>query len=209
MSSKYQLYYSPGACSMAVHVVLHEVDQPFDLIKVDLKAPRDPAFLKISPRGQVPTLVEDGIAIVEGAAILIHLCEKFKSPLLPAEGITRAKALEALMFCNSSLHPACSQVFASMRIEDPKTKETAFNAHFTKLQGLWDLVEQRLEKTKYMAGDAVTVGDILLTVIANWAYGDKRPTLGKNTKKLIAEISQRPAYQLALEHENVEYKAAA
>jgi len=89
MSSKYQLYYSPGACSMAIHVLLHELNQPFDLNPIDLKSPREDSFLKISPRGQVPVLVEDGLPIYEGAAIIMHLCEKFKSELLPRDSFIK------------------------------------------------------------------------------------------------------------------------
>jgi glutathione S-transferase len=56
----YKLYYSPGACSMAVHVALNECNQPVTLEKVDLMAgaQRNPDFLKINPRGQIPVLVD-------------------------------------------------------------------------------------------------------------------------------------------------------
>lgn len=209
MPAKYQLYYSPGACSLAVHALLHEINQPLDLIKVDLRAPRDEAFLKVSPRGQVPALVEDSAFINEGGAILVYLCDKYNSDLLPKEGIARAQALEALMFCNATLHPATGQLFKAMAMQDAALKETIFNAQFQNVQKLWDYVEEKLSKQAYLAGDKVTIGDILLTVIANWAFGDKRPNFGPNTKRLLAEISTRPAYQMALEHEGVEYKAAA
>lgn len=210
MSSKYQLYYSPGACSMAVHVVLHELNQPFDLNEVNLKEDRDPGFLKISPRGQVPVLIEDGIPIYEGAAIIIHLCEKFKSDLIPAEGVARGLALQALMFMNASMHPAYSKYFFAVKSAiDDKNKKIICDEACDKIQGLWDLVDQHLETSPYLAGDKITAGDILMTVFANWTDISKPPKLGKNVRRVIAEISQRPAYQMALEHEHVQYKAAA
>lgn len=210
MSAKYQLYYSPGACSMAVHVLLHELNQPFDLNRVDLSAQRDESFLKISPRGQVPVLVEDGLPIYEGAAIIMHLCEKFKSDLIPSEGVARGLALQALMFMNASMHPAYSKFFfANKSAIDDKAKKIICDEACDKIQGLWDLVDQHLETSPYLAGDKVTAGDILMTVIANWTSISKPPKFGKNVKRVISEVSQRPAYQLALEHEGVEYKAAA
>ena len=209
MSAPYTLYYSPGACSLAVHVLLNELGQKYDLKKVDLRAPRDPEFMKLSPRGQVPTLVDNCTPIVEGGAILAYLCDKHNSDLLPKEGLARAKALEALMFCNSSLHPACGAVFGTLRMEDASLKEKLFDMNMGKVQALLDVVEQRLKNSKYMAGDQVTVGDILLTVIANWAYNDQRPSFGPNTTRLIREISQRPAYQDAMGQEEITYKAAA
>ncbi len=210
MTSKYQLYYSPGACSMAIHVLLHELNQPLDLIKVDLRAPRDPAFLRISPRGQVPTLVEDSVPIVEGAAIILHLCDKFRSELMPAEGLARAKALEALMFCNATLHPAYGKALLVEKTPaDDAAKAPFRKAAAENLQKLWDQVEEQLGHHKYMAGDQMTVADILVTVFANWSFVPVVPKIGPNTKRLVAEVSQRPAYQLALQHEGVEYKAAA
>lgn len=206
---KYQLYYSPGACSLAVHVLLHELKQDFELIRVDLGKPRDPEFLKLNMKGSVPVLVQDGSPILEGGAILTYLCQEHNSDLIPGEGLPKAKALEALMFCNSTLHPACSQVFKALRIEDAQTRETALKAHLSNVQSLWDLVEKKLVSQPYLAGDKLTVGDILLTVIANWKFGETRPNFGPNTKRLITEVSKRPAYQLALQHEGVEYKAAA
>ena len=210
MSAKYQLYYSPGACSMAVHVLLHELNQPLDLCKVNLRAPREEGFLKVSPRGQVPVLVEDGTPIIEGAAILMHLCEKFKSDLLPSEGVARGKALEALMFFNATMHPAYSKFFfADKSSIDDKAKEQIKQEACDKIQKLWDQVDEHLATSPYVAGDKMTVGDILMTVIANWTFISSPPKLGQNVKRVIAEISQRPAYQAALEHEGVEYKAAA
>src|SRR5262249_40965590 len=97
----YKLYYSPGACSMAVHVLLNEIGAPLQLESASTKEGknRSPEFLKINPRGQVPVLDMDGHIMREGGAILSYLCDKHNSPLLPREGIARADALEWLMFC--------------------------------------------------------------------------------------------------------------
>lgn len=211
MSSKYQLYYSPGACSMAVHVILHELSQPFDLNEVDIKSKtRDDAFLKISPRGQVPVLIEDGLPIYEGAAIIMHLCEKFKSDLIPAEGVARGLALQALMFMNASMHPAYSKYFFAQKSAiDATAKKIISDEACDKIQELWDLVDQHLETSPYLAGDKITAGDFLMTVFANWRDISKPPKLGPNVKRVITEISQRPSYQMALEHEGVRYRAAA
>lgn len=206
----YKLYFSAGACSMAIHVALNECGQAVTLEKVDLQAPRSPEFLKINPRGQVPVLVDGDEVLREGAAILIHILDKHQSPLLPKSGPARDAALEWLMFCNATLHPAYSRTFFLMRNAPDAAKDQLFDVSVKMINKLWNEVEERLGKTTWLAGDQITAADILMTVIANWSPRMPKPvTLGPRTKKLLQTVIARPAYKKALETEQVEYKAAA
>ena len=209
----YTLYYSPGACSLAVHVALNECNAPFNLEKVDLSAGanRSAEFMKINPRGQIPVLVDDGRVIREGAAMMIHILEKHQSPLLPKSGAERDSALEWLMFCNATLHPAYSRVFFLMKNPaDQAAKDVLVDAAIANINKLWEEVEHRLSTTTYLAGGVITIADILLTVIANWsARMPKTVVLGPKTKALLRTIIARPAYKKAMETEGVEYKVAA
>lgn len=209
----YKLYYSPGACSMAVHVLLNELGVPYELEKAAISEgkTRTPEFLKLNPMGQVPVLKDGEKVLREGASILIYLMEKNKSPLLPAEGDARTNAMEWLLFCNASLHPAYSRGFFLKKLaQDTPENAKMFDAVADSINKCWTLIEERLGKTKYLAGDQITAADILMTVIANWSGGMPRPvTIGSRTKKLLAEIIARPSYQKALATEQVEYKAAA
>jgi len=206
----YKLYYSPGACSMSIHVALNECNQPVTLEKLDMAAGqnRTPDFLKINPRGQVPVLMDGDQIIREGAAILMHVLEKHNSPLLPKSGTARTEAIEWLMFANATLHPAYARVFFLKK--NGMTEGPLMESAVGMINKLWAEVDQRLATHKYICGDHMTVADILLTVIANWSHNVPSPvTLGANTKRLIKEISNRPAYQKAMQAEQVEYKAAA
>lgn len=206
----YKLYYAPGTCSMAIHVLLNEIGAPVQLEKVNLQEARTPEFLAVNPRGQVPVLVDDGQPIREGAAIILHLCEKHKSPLLPASGKERTTALEWLMFCNASLHPAYGRFFFTNRNAPEPAKDQLLTTAIAGINKLWQEVEQRLEKSPYLCGEQVTAADILLTVIANWGgMMPKKPEIGPKAKALFKKIIERPAYKKALETEQVEYKAAA
>lgn len=209
----YKLYYAAGSCSMAVHVALLECNQKVELERIDLMAgqQRTPEFQKVNPRGQVPVLVEHDHVIREGAAILIHVLEKHQSPLLPRNNKERTEALEWLMFCNATLHPAYSRCFFLKRnAEDGPTKEKLFDVAAAQVNKLWDEVEQRLAKRPYLCGEHITIADILLTVIANWSGNVPRPiNFGPHTKKLFQNVIARPAYKKALEVEQVEYKVAA
>ncbi|MGE3770563.1 MAG: glutathione S-transferase family protein [Bdellovibrionales bacterium] len=206
--SSYKLYYSPGACSMAIHVLLLELEQPFELIKVDLGA-KSPVFLEINPRGQVPVLVTpEGQTLVEGGAQIVWLCNEHQSQLLPTRSAPRATALQWLMTANASLHPAYGALF---RMYANKSPEEAHAPFYKQIQKLWDEIEQQLAQTgAYICGDELTAADILLTVIANWNGYLKQPvTFGTNCKRLFTAVSSRASYKKAMAEEQVEYKAAA
>lgn len=209
----YKLFYSPGACSMAVHVVLNEAGQSCELINTSLSEGknRDPEFLKLNPRAQVPVLVEDGKALREGAAQITYLCDKHGLDLLPKSGWERAKALEWLAYANSSLHPAYGRVFwLSRSVKDDAVKKELMDAAVAQLTTMWADIESALANSPYLCGSACTAADILVTVIANWGqWLPSQPVIGPRAKALFAKVIARPAYQKALAAEQVEYKAAA
>ena len=209
----YQLYYSPGSCSMAIHAMLNEIGAPVELHKLDIMAGdgQKPEFLKLNPRGQVPVLVDDGVVVREGAAIALHLLEKHNSPLMPKSGKERAAALEWLMFANATLHPAYARVFFLMKNAPDKLSENSlFKTALAMINKNWAEVDARLASNAYICGETITAADILITVIAGWgAYFPEAPTLGANVKRLLKAVSDRPAFQKALKEEAVEYKAAA
>jgi glutathione S-transferase len=206
----YKLYYSAGTCSMAVHVALIECNAAFELADCSLKdgKNREPEFLKLNPRGAVPVLLDDALVIREGGAILTYLCDKEKSALMPSSGAARATALEWLMWCNATLHPAYSRFFWLGRtVTDDTQKQTLQTVALANIQSLWDEAEARLAAHPYLAGNECTIADILLTVIANWLAG--MVSFGPNVTRVLKAVSSRPAYQKALQAEGVEYKAAA
>lgn len=209
----YQLYYSPGACSMAIHVVLNELNQKVELKPVSIPNgdTRTPEYLKLNPRGQVPLLVQDGQPMVEGAAMMTYLIDTHgPSNLLPAKGWERAQALQWLMFANSTLHPAYSRIFWLNKVAKDDAQKALIITAIDQVQTLWDQIEQELQGKPYLAGKHCTAGDILATVIGNWgAWLPKPLSFGSKTKALFKAVSARPAFQQALAAEGVEYKAAA
>ena len=105
------LYYAPGACSMAPHIVLEESGEPYETRKVDLAGgeQRTEAYLKISPLGRVPALILDnGEPLTENTAILPYLGKRFG--LWPTDALGEAKALSLIGFFASSVHVAHAHV---------------------------------------------------------------------------------------------------
>ena len=153
-----------GACSMAIHVILNELEQEVEIENVRmLEGQKHSAeFLKVSPRGQVPVLVEkDGNSIREGAAIMIYLLDKYNSPMLPKNGKDRAKALEWLMFANATMHPIYGRIFFAMRNNfEQSDKDQIFKITAEQINKLWAEVDEQLAKTKFLCGDQISAADI-------------------------------------------------
>ncbi len=208
----YTLYGKNGTCSMAVHVVLNELSQKLNYIAAfDAQGKASDELKKLNPVGQIPVLVDGDIVMTEGAAIMAYLMDKHASPMLPKAGAGRAAALQWLAFANATMHPAYSRVFflkANLGAEAATSE--LMTVAVKKINELWAIVDARLAANPYICGAQISAADILLTVIANWTGNVPQPvTLGANVKRLLKEVSTRPAYQQALKSEGVEYKAAA
>src|SRR6266508_6851604 len=110
------LYYAPGACSMAAHIVLEESGEKYQPQQVDLAKgeQRTEAYLKIHPLGRVPALrLDSGEPLAENTAILPYLGKRFA--LWPTEPTAEAKALSTIGFFAASVHPAHAHVGRSSR----------------------------------------------------------------------------------------------
>jgi len=105
------LYYAPGACSMAAHIVLEESGEKYTPQRVDLAKgeQKTEAYLKINPLGRVPALrLDDGAPLAENTAILPYLGKRFG--LWPTDATAEAKALSTIGFFATSVHPAHAHV---------------------------------------------------------------------------------------------------
>src|ERR1700730_17139500 len=110
------LYYAPGACSMASHIVLEESGEKYEPQKVDLAGgeQRTDAYLKINPQGRVPALrLNSAEPLAENPAILPYLGKRFG--LWPSEALAEAKALSLIGFFAASVHPAHAHVGRAAR----------------------------------------------------------------------------------------------
>ncbi len=204
----YKLYYSPGACSLAVHVVLLELNAKFELENVKAEQGKT-KLLEVNSRGMVPVLKIDNFVLREGAAILLYLLENNQSNLLAKSGLERAKQLEWLAFANASLHPAYGKIFGMMKsLGDQASKNPLYKVAIEQIQKHWNEIEQHLVANEYLVGNKISVADILVTVIANWSgYFGGGINYGERTKAYFSKVISRDAFKKALNDEGVEYKA--
>lgn len=192
----YKLYYMPGACSLAIQVILRELGQDVELIDVT----KLDNFKSINPVGAVPALVDGDKVLTEGAAIIIYLLEKHQSAMLPQEGYVRQQALQNIMFANATMHPAYGRLFfIAQNVTDSKVKQDAFNASADAINSLWGVVEKQLVERDFLAGDSVSAADILLTVYSRWGeYFPVDIATGSNVNRMIGNVTNLPTFKEAL-----------
>lgn len=211
----YQLYMLPGACSMAVHAILHEIGVPFEAHTMDKTTLKQEDYLKMNPRGNVPLLTDDGFVIREGAAIITWLCDKHGFPYWPqasvGNGHGRAQALQWLAYMNATLHPAYSKVmWLKSNVKDEATRDQLVLLASQQIQTLWDELNQQLANTTFLCGEQPSPADFLMAVIANWQGFLPQPVIfGPNLQRTLKAVTSRPSFQAALQHEKIDYKAAA
>ena len=201
---KYKLFYSPGACSLAVHAVLNALEADYELVltKIDGKQNHTEEYLKLNPLGQVPVLVEGNNILKESGAIMIHLLDSAKHELLPQSGEARIKAMQWLLFFNSSMHQIYSAYFlVTKNLAAPEDVKTLITKRINKL---WRFVEKELH-TEFLAGDKPTAGDILMAVIANWL---PHVAIGPKAKNICGKVAELPYFAKSLEIEGVNYELA-
>ncbi len=107
------LFIAPGSSSMAPHIALNEIGAEFErrTISFARKEQRSPAYLAINPEGRVPTLLIDGRALTEVAAILFYLARRFPEAALLPEGNIEAEArvISWMSFIAAAIHPVRAQ----------------------------------------------------------------------------------------------------
>jgi glutathione S-transferase len=199
-----KLYYAPGACSMAPHIVLHEAGIDATIEKVDLRAKKTESgadFLKINPKGYVPALqLDDGSVLTEAAVIMQYLADRAPgAKLAPPNGtMERYRLQEMLNFITSELHKAFSPLF------DPSLPEPARKPILDRIGKRLDLVEKQLEGKQYLFGDAFTIADAYLATIVNWS-GHVTLDLSKwpNIKAYRKRVLDRPGAKAVLKAEGL------
>jgi glutathione S-transferase len=116
------LFYAPGACSMAAHIVLEESREKYQPHRMDLSKgeQKTSEYMKIHPLGRVPALkLDDGSPLSENTAILPYLGKRFE--MWPSDPVKEARALSTIGFFASSVHPAHAHIGRPERYTEDKS----------------------------------------------------------------------------------------
>ena len=200
----FKLYYAPGTCALASHIALEEAGASYTTERLDFKSNQQtsPEYLKLNPKGRVPTLVTDHGTLTETPAMLAFIAQRFpKAKLAPLEDAFAFAQVQAFnSYLCSTVHVAHAHKgrgyrwatdessFADMKRKVPQTVGACFA-----------LIERDMLKGPWVMGEQYTVCDPYLFTLALWLEGDSvdlaaLPKVADHRKRM----SERPAVQKVL-----------
>lgn len=199
-----KLYYTPGACSMAPHIVAEEAGLRYEAVLVDLKnktLPNGDDFRKVNPKGAVPALgLDDGEVLTENAVILQYLADrKPESGLLPKPGATmeRYRALEMLNYLATEVHKGFGPLWSDAM------PEAAKSVAMENLARKWEFLAPRV-KDGFLLGPKFSALDAYLFTLLGWTQYHKLDLSKWPALLGYAErVKGRPAVQTTLRAEGL------
>lgn len=197
-----KFYYNGAPNPTKVALFLEEAGLPYEPAPIDTRKgdQHKPEFLSINPNAKVPAIVDGDVTVFDSNAILLYLAEKTGKFLPPKGDKARGELLSWLMFIASGVGPYSGQS-VHFRNAAPDKIEYALNRYAFEAQRHFGILDARLAKHKYVLGDTYTIVDMAL-----WGWARLVPmVLGEgawakfpNLKRLVDEISARPAAQRAV-----------
>jgi glutathione S-transferase len=207
-----KLYYFPGACSLATHVVLEWLGAPYETVKLDHAGTKSPEFLKLNPNGAVPLLVDGDFVLSQNAAILSYLAASYPNAGLFGDGTTRGRAevLKWLSLLNSDVHPAFKPIFAPNRYHpDASQSKVVADTARKNVRDYLERIDGRMKGRQWIA-DQRSVADPYLFVMLRWSIKLHIDTKGlDNLASFFARMLADPGVRAAIvaEEGSVDEKA--
>jgi glutathione S-transferase len=202
----YKLYNVKRWGSLSAHLVLEELDVPYQNVWMTAEQVRAPEFREISPLGLIPALgLSDGRAIAESAAIVAFLTDSHPDKGLapPIGSDEHAQYLSLLVFMAVNLYPNIDLAFDGGRLAETEEHEAAIRrkagAHSLMV---FEILENRLaEDGPFLLGDNFSAADIYLFMLTLWAYPSEQAVLERypHIASVAAHVRSKPRLKAALE----------
>jgi len=158
------LYTSTTPNGRKASIALEELGLDYEVERVDLQSEEQlrPEFLAINPNHKIPAIVDDGQAIWESGAILLHLAEKYDGDgrILPKDARKRMEAIQYAFFQTGGVGPNLGRLGAALRKQGDKNQEMIeiFGGEMDRLIGVLDRILG--DGRDYLVGE-YTIGDIM------------------------------------------------
>jgi GST-like protein len=196
-----QFYYNTGPNPMKVALLLEETGVDYEGVPVDGRKgdQHKPAYLAINPNAKAPSLVDGDNVIFDSNAILLYLAEK-TGKFIPTDAAGRGQMLSWLMFIASGIGPYSGQS-VHFQHHAPEKLAYAINRYRFEAKRHYGILDAQLASQPYILGNDYSIVDMavwgwarLMHVVVDAEAWDDLP----NLKRLIDEISARPAAERAL-----------
>ncbi len=204
-----KLYYSPGACSLGIHVVLEEIAKPYELSAVALKegAQHKPEYMAINPKSKVPALDRgDGKVLTEWPVIAFWLAKSNpEAGLIPSDFDGEVRCLEMMDFICGTIHPQGftrqfrAANFTPREEDQPKVVEQGKSL----AAKYFDTLEKTWSGGTWLLPSGYSVADAALFFVEYWATRRSGLTLPPRLDAHLKAMLARPAVQRALSQEGL------
>ena len=203
-----KLYYAPGACSFASHIAIEEVGLPYETQRLDLAAgdQRKPEYLKLNPRGRVPTCVVDGHVITENVGIMSFFAGGYpKAKIWPDDPFHQGLAISTMAWLSNTVHASYGHLVRPARYVDEADAQEKVKAKArTMYEDYLREIDGLLAGRKWSIGDHYTCVDGYLLVFYRWGNRQKMPVRDmKNYSALADRVLARPAVKKVMADEGI------
>lgn len=167
-----KFYYSPGACSLAPHIVLKEIGEPYDLKLVSSMdgSTRSDEHLSINPKGRVPVLSVDGEVITEAASIMMFLALQNPScGLLSNTPIGVARTIEWTNWLSGIHASIIAQNWRTERFSDDVAAHGGIQSKgMENLRDTYHQIDTKLKAGEWVVNNIYSIVDPYLLVFFRW-----------------------------------------
>lgn len=204
------LFYAPGTASFCVHWMLLETGAAHRLERVDFAAGEQKSadYLRLNPQGRAPTLVVDGEAYAESAALLMLLADRHpEAALAPAPGAPgRARWVELMVWLANNLAPPFRDWFYADKDGDPAGAAAVRALARRRIEAAWDRLDAMLADGRpYLLGEAASTADLMAVMLMRWSRNMERPaTEWPRLAPYVTRLRARPAFVEVCRREGLE-----
>ena len=199
-----KLYYYPGACSLADHIVLEWIGAPYEPVRMSRASVKSPDYLALNPNGAVPLLKHGDLLLTENVAILVYLAELYPQARLLGDGtlLGRTEVMRWLAFINSDVHGAFKPIFTPLKfLPDETMSDRIADAARVRVSRYLERLDTQLNGRDWITGER-SIADPYLFVVLRWAINLGIGLHGlENLSRFVERMYADPGVSAAIESE--------
>lgn len=203
-----KLFYAPGTCALAPHIVLEWISESYELEKVN---PKDPEYQKLNPLGQVPAMIDGDSGVMNQAdALLKYLAAKYPKAQLGDDGsLQEAYELDRwLAFLTGDVHPAFFPFFASQRYttdESDHAQQAVKEASYQIVDRVFQHLDNHLDGKENIVGDRRTIADPYAFAMTRWGNLLPKPLSDyPNLNRFYQRMQQDEGVKSAMKQQGID-----